>query len=225
VPLVTVGIAVLRAKVGDLGVGERKRVTLVVVVRLVLGQRVVGIEHVVVREALAHREGQSDVLAACRRLDGCQRAYAVEVRRRRKAVGPHRAKQWVVAVGEARQVLRLVVADLGAQRQVIDDLALVANVERIGVGILKIFVKHENSGLERIANLVLWNQLRVRRRRRQDTGRAKGAVAIQRLPATAVGGTARRQVQPRDAGVVDTRRHPNNRPAISPVIPRIYLVL
>ena len=106
VALVAVGVAVLGVEVGDLRVAEGERIALVVVVRLVPGQRVVGLELVVVRPALVEAEGEPVVL--------CSWRSSVDRRSERAdAVGPAGAEAaWprgepsdgVVAVEEARDV-------------------------------------------------------------------------------------------------------------------------
>src|SRR5437867_5495705 len=88
--LIAIGVAVLGGEVGDLRIAEREGIPLVVVVRLVLRVRVVGLELNVLRGTLRQTERDSVVLAARGRLDRREGTDAVAATRAESAT-PHTA--------------------------------------------------------------------------------------------------------------------------------------
>ena len=133
--------AVLGAEVRDLRVPVREGVALVVVVGLVPGERVEGLELEVVRVALHEAERDAVVDAVPRRLEGGELPrgrscppFAPEARR------PRRAEQRVVAVDPAPDVDRVRVGVPERDRDVLRDLALDGGVELVRARVLVVLV-------------------------------------------------------------------------------------
>src|SRR6476661_6254693 len=82
------------------------------------------------------------------------------------------------------------------------NLVLIAEGRSERAGILEIFVEHEHAGLERPAG-GRREEFAVIGGRGKDSDRVEEAVPEYRLPARTVGAPAARQVEARDAGVVE----------------------
>ena len=215
-PLVAVGEAVLRGEVRDLRVAQRERVALVVVVRVVPGERVVHLQLVAVRPALGEAEGDAVVEALRARGDRPQDAHAVGAAV--EAARPGAAVLGGVGVQPAGDVDALGVVVLHEAGEVRAELPLDRQRALVGARVVEVRVEDVHVGPERRADLAGRDQVRIGGHRPQDAG--ERAVAEHGLAAAPVGRARRGQRQARDAPVEDAAVEAHDRLAVAGGIPR-----
>src|ERR1044071_8134909 len=159
--LIAIRQAPLGVEIGDLGVTKREGISLVVVVGAILGVRVVWLEGDVVGELLAKTQGDTPVLAMCRRFHDGQRVDTVAAVRA-QARAPGRTEEWVVAVGEAREEVRFGVVEGDGGAEVRFERPLDGQAERRGAGVAEVLVEDEHVRPDRIARLRLGNESGIR---------------------------------------------------------------
>ena len=173
------------------------------------------------RRTLVDPEGNAVVLALRARFDGRQLTDAVlSVRAESRA--PRGAQERIVAVDESGDVIRLGVVVLHEKCVILDELLLPRNA---GVGrtrVLEVLVEDEDIGMIGRCDARLRDQVRVRRKTRRAVGarRIEAAVPEDRLPAAAVGGSRRSEVQSRHTAVEQSGVRAQNRLSVRSRVPR-----